>query len=57
VAHAETSGQKLKDRKSGHLIATLRTGPVTTWVEYELTDEGALIHRAYGHRMDVEAQK
>nr|WP_321526118.1 pyridine nucleotide-disulfide oxidoreductase/dicluster-binding protein [uncultured Cohaesibacter sp.] len=57
VVHAETSGQKLKDRKSGHLIATLRTGPVTTWVEYELTDEGALIHRAYGHRMDVEAQK
>ena len=57
VAHAETSGQKLKDRKSGHMIATLRTGPVSTWVEYELTDEGALIHRAYGHRMDVEVQK
>lgn len=54
IAAAETSGQKIKDAKTGHVIATLRTGPVTTWVEYENTAEGALVHRAYGHRMTVE---
>jgi Fe-S oxidoreductase len=56
IAAAETGGRKLKDAKSGHFIATLRSGPVTTWVEYETTKDGALVHRAYGHRMDVEAQ-
>ena len=57
IAAAETGGQRLKDKKSGHFIATLRTGPVTTWVEYENTEAGALVHRAYGHRMDVKAEE
>ncbi|MEI2385467.1 pyridine nucleotide-disulfide oxidoreductase/dicluster-binding protein [Breoghania sp. JC706] len=56
IADAETTGRKLKDRKTGLFIATLRTGPVTTWVEYENTETGALVHKAYGHRMNVEAK-
>lgn len=56
VEQAERTGQKLKERATGRLIASRRTGNVTVWVTYELTDAGPLVHRAYSHRMDVEAK-
>ena len=56
IAEAEASGRKLKDKASGHSIATLRIGEFTCWAEYEATTQGFLLHRAYGHRMRVEAK-
>lgn len=56
VAHAEATGRKLKDRATGHLVASHREGEFTCWVEYEPTAKGFVVHRAYGHRMQVEAK-
>ncbi len=56
IAEAQQSGRILKDRTNGHLTASGRIGTVTTWVEYEPTDAGFVVHRAYGHRMQVEVK-
>ena len=56
VAEAERTGRKLKDKASGLSIATLRIGEFTCWAEYERTDEGVVLRRAWGHRMQVEAK-
>lgn len=56
IAEAQRTGRVLKDRASGHLTASGRTGTVTTWVEYEPTEAGYVVHRAYGHRMQVEVK-
>jgi Fe-S oxidoreductase len=56
IAAAEASGRKLKDKASGRSIATLRIGEFTCWAEYEATGRGFLLHRAWGHRMQVEAK-
>jgi Fe-S oxidoreductase len=57
IAEAERSGQKLKDRATGRLTASGRIGTMTTWVEYEPSDGGFIVHRAYGHRMQVEVKR
>ena len=56
VAHAEATGQKLKDRATGRFVASFRHGSQTFWVEYA-ADPGAapVVHRAWAHRMNVEA--
>lgn len=56
IAEAERTGCKLKDRKTGRLTASGRIGTVTTWVEYEAGAAGFVVHRVYGHRMQVEAK-
>ncbi len=56
IAEAEATGRKLKDKATGRLIATHRIGEFTCWAEYEVTPAGILVHRAYGHRMQVEAK-
>jgi hypothetical protein len=56
IAEAEVSGRKLKDKATGHSIATRRIGEFTCWAEYEATERGFLLHRAWGHRMQVEAK-
>lgn len=56
IAEAQRTGRQLKDRVSGHLTASGRIGTVTTWVEYEPTEAGFVVHRAYGHRMQVEVK-
>jgi Fe-S oxidoreductase len=56
IAEAEASGRKLKDKATSHSIATLRIGEFTCWAEYEATARGFLLHRAWGHRMQVEAK-
>lgn len=56
IAEAQRAGRMLRDRASGHLIASGRIGTVTTWVEYEQTEAGFVVHRAYGHRMQVEVK-
>jgi Fe-S oxidoreductase len=56
VAHAEATGQKLKDKANGHFLASFKVGALTCWVEYETVDGKFVVHRAYGHRMQVEAK-
>ena len=56
IAEAERTGCKLKDRTTGRLTASGRIGTVTTWVEYEAGTAGFIVHRVYGHRMQVEAK-
>ena len=56
IAEAQRTGNQLKDRLSGRFTASGRIGTLTTWVEYEPTDAGFVVHRAYGHRMQVEVK-
>lgn len=56
VAQAEASGAKLKDRTTGRTVASARLGSLTCWVEYDVVPAGVVVHRAYGHRMTVEAK-
>ena len=56
IAQAESTGKKLKDKASGRFVATHRVGEFTCWAEYEVTPAGIVVHRAYGHRMQVEAK-
>ncbi|CAH2603844.1 NAD(P)-binding protein [Rhodovastum atsumiense] len=56
IAHAERGGRKLRDPASGRLVATHRIGNVTIWVEYAVAPAGIVVHRAYSHRMVVEAK-
>ncbi|HTY98896.1 MAG TPA: (Fe-S)-binding protein, partial [Rhodocyclaceae bacterium] len=55
VRHAETSGEKLIDRRSGRSIACHRPVRVTYWVEYTMADGRCVVHRAYSHRMELGA--
>lgn len=57
LRHAESTGQRLLDRQSGHFIASHRPVCITYWVEYSVdADSGRyVVHGAYSHRMDVEA--
>lgn len=53
IRHAERSGEKIIDRRTGHFIASHRPVSVTYWVEYERRGEAFVVHRAYSHRMQV----
>jgi Fe-S oxidoreductase len=53
IRHAETSGQKLLDRTTGHIVAQHRPVRITYWVEYTIKDGRYVVHRAYSHRMDL----
>jgi Fe-S oxidoreductase len=53
VGHAETSGEKLLDRKTGHFIASHRAVSITYWIEYTVEDGRYVIHRGYSHRMQL----
>ncbi len=56
IARAETTGRKLRNSATGRSIAAHRSGGFTCWAEYEVTPGGVVVHRAYGHRMLVEAK-
>jgi NADPH-dependent glutamate synthase beta subunit-like oxidoreductase len=57
IRHAETSGSKLLDPKTGHFIASHRLVSMTYWVEYtadRTVEEGRyIVYRAYSHRMQL----
>ncbi|HMK60279.1 MAG TPA: heterodisulfide reductase-related iron-sulfur binding cluster [Dissulfurispiraceae bacterium] len=53
IAHAESAGQRLLDRKSGHFIAHYKPVSVTYWVEYSSDGIEFTIHNAYSHRMEL----
>jgi glutamate synthase (NADPH/NADH) small chain len=54
IEHAETSGERFINQENGHVLAYLKPGAVTYWVEYTPTGEAYQIHDAYSHRMEFE---
>jgi glutamate synthase (NADPH/NADH) small chain len=59
IAHAESTGKKLMNPKTGHFLAYHRPGNVTYWVEYSPTPkgDGFAVHNAYSHRMLIGESK
>ena len=53
IRHAESSGEKLLNNKTGRFIASFRPVSMTYWVEYTVEDARYTVHRAYSHRMEV----
>jgi glutamate synthase (NADPH/NADH) small chain len=54
IRRAEETGEKLR-AKDGSLIAHLRIGIITYWVQYAPTEGGAYrLYNAYSHRMKIE---
>jgi len=53
IRHAEASGTKLIDPKTGHFIASHRLVAMTYWVEYAVEDGRYVVFRAYSHRMQL----
>ncbi|MBP2645481.1 MAG: protein of unknown function cysteine-rich region domain protein [Firmicutes bacterium] len=53
IAHAEATGNKLKDSESNRYIAYFRPVSVTYWVEYSSQEDGFLVHNAYCHRIEI----
>ena len=54
IAHAESTGSKLKDARSGYYIAYFQPASVTYWVEYLPQADGFVVHNAYCHRIEIE---
>lgn len=53
IARAEAGGARLRDPRTGRLLASHRPAAVTYWVEYEVAGGGYVVHNAYSHRMEV----
>lgn len=56
IAHAESTGNKLKDTATGHYLAYFRPVAVTYWVEYSPQGDGFVVHNAYSHRIEILEQ-
>ena len=54
IAFAESTSTKLVNTSTNRLIAHLRIGNITCWVEYAPEGDGYRVYRAYTHRMDIE---
>lgn len=55
LRHAESTGEKLVDRSTGRFVASHRPVAITYWVEYTIEDGRYVVHRAYSHRMQLQA--
>jgi len=53
IYHAERSGKRLQDLKTGCLRASLQCENVTFWVDYTSGADGFTVHNAYCHRMKI----
>lgn len=53
ITHAERTGARLEDERTGRVLASHRPVEVTFWVEYSRRDGGFVVHNAYSHRMQV----
>ena len=53
IDHAEQSGKRLHNLRTGHFLAYLQSENVTFWVEYSPGDIGFTVHNAYCHRMKI----
>ncbi len=54
IQHAEKSGSKLKNTKTGTYLAHYCPASVTFWVEYRPVEDAFEIVSAYCHRMTIE---
>ena len=50
IKNAEESGEKLYQPDGERYLAKMRLSEATFYVEYSLSDEGYVVHRAYTHR-------
>jgi hypothetical protein len=57
VEHAERTGRKLQDPKTGHWLAYYAPTTVTYWVEYSLLGGGYGVHNTYSHRMQIVEER
>ncbi|NJN99588.1 MAG: FAD-dependent oxidoreductase [Anaerolineales bacterium] len=53
IEYAEKTGRKLRQPKTGRLLAHYRPTSVTYWVEYSPQGDAFEIHNAYSHRMEI----
>lgn len=53
IDHADKTGDKFRNPKTGHWLASFRPTRVTYWVEYIALADGFEIKNAYAHRMEV----
>jgi hypothetical protein len=57
IEHAERTGRKLQDRKTGHWLAYYAPAHVTYWIEYTPSGDAYRIHNAYSHRMKIVEER
>ena len=57
IQHAETTGRRLRNPKTGHWLAHHTPAHVTYWVEYSPSGEAFEVHNAYSHRMKIVEEK
>lgn len=55
VYHAERTDEKL-EYENGHFLSHLKVGHNTYWVEYQLCEDGFLVHNTYTHRMSIKEE-
>jgi glutamate synthase (NADPH/NADH) small chain len=53
IHYAETTGNKLRDKDTGHYLAYHKPVTVTYWVEYTAENDVFHIHNVYSHRMEI----
>jgi hypothetical protein len=53
IRWAESAGNKLLQKKTGHFLAHYRPGTVTYWVEYSIDGGVCTVYNAYSHRMEI----
>jgi hypothetical protein len=54
LEHAERTGKRMFNAKTGHYLASFKPHSVTYWVEYLPQPDGAfLVLKAYSHRMEI----
>jgi len=53
IAHAESTGNKLKNTETDCFIGYFQPDRVTYWVEYFPQNDGFLVQNAYCHRLEI----
>jgi hypothetical protein len=57
IEHAERTGRKLQDPKTGHWLAYYAPTTVTYWVEYSPSGDAFHIYNVYSHRMQIVEER
>jgi Fe-S oxidoreductase len=57
IEHAERTGRKLQDPKTGHWLAYYAPTTATYWVEYSPSGDTFHIHNVYSHRMQIVEER
>jgi len=53
IDHAERTGERIFNKKTGHWVASFRPRTVTFWVEYAGTPQAYTVYNSYCHRMEI----